>query len=267
MAIQMKLFEMVFSGPWVKLACRSRPNFPDSIGLVDVRFVDSGTCRIPGIILLALLTATVSGASGQELILPFEGRWFVAQGGDTLNVNHHMAIRAQWYGVDFAKAGGPNGRSLAAVEKPSRLEHFYSWNEPVLAPVEGTVYSVVNDFPDNAPGTKDIHHPAGNHVIIETESGTYVFLAHLKQGSVSVDEGDRVSPHQVIGRVGNSGNSDFPHVHVHIQDTPTINEGNGLNPVFRDMDVELNGQAFERVTWPVIRGLFVTTPGDPTQRR
>ena len=95
----------------------------------------------------------------------------------------------------------------------------------------------------------------------------YVFLAHMKEGSIAVNTGGRVTTHQIIGRVGNSGNSDFPYLHVHIQDTPTINRGKGLDPVFRDMNVELSGQRFEKVTWPVIRGLFVQTTPVPAMKK
>jgi hypothetical protein len=57
-------------------------------------------------IVCALLTSTALSVHAQDLTLPFQGRWFVAQGGDTPNVNHHMAVQAQWYGIDFAKVGG-----------------------------------------------------------------------------------------------------------------------------------------------------------------
>lgn len=204
-----------------------------------------------------LMSAIALCASAQELVLPFEGRWFVAQGGDTLNVNHHMAVRAQWYGVDFVKVGGGSGRALASVDNPSRLEHFYSWDQPVLAPVEGVVVAVVTDLPDNPLGKKDVRHPAGNHVVIRTDAGTHVFLAHLERGSVALKVGQRLARRQVVGRVGNSGNSDFPHLHVHMQDTPAINAGEGLNMIFAGMHVELTGKVFEGVTWPLLRGLFV----------
>lgn len=204
-----------------------------------------------------LLTALALPAGAQELVLPFDGRWYVAQGGDTPNVNHHMAVRAQWYGVDFAKVGGASGRALTSAERPSRPEHFYSWKQPVLAPVDGVVTAVVNDLPDNALGEKDVRNPAGNYVAIRTRTGTHVFLAHLLQGSVGVRVGERVSHRQVIGRVGNSGNSDFPHLHLHMQGSPTLGEGEGLNLVFADMRVELTGRIFDGVTWPLIRGLFV----------
>lgn len=204
-----------------------------------------------------LLAALALQAGAQELVLPLEGRWYVAQGGDTPNVNHRMALRAQWYGVDFAKAGGPHGRSLASTDKPSGLEQFYSWNQLVLSPVAGVVTAVQNGLPDNALGEKDLRNPAGNHVVIRTEADTYVFLAHLLQGSAGVRVGERIAPRQVIGRVGSSGNSDFPHLHVHMQSSATPGEGHGLNLVFAAMEVELTGRTFEGVTWPLIRGLFV----------
>ena len=55
--------------------------------------------------------------------LPFDGRWFVVQGGDTVNVNHHMAFEPQWYGVDFAKLGGYMDRELSR-STPSRCADF-----------------------------------------------------------------------------------------------------------------------------------------------
>ena len=70
-------------------------------------------------------------------------------------------------------------------------------------------------------------------------------------------KGDQVAVGQPLGRCGNSGTSDFPHVHVHVQDT--LGPGaTGLNPVFQGIDVELTGKRFRNVNWPLIRGLFVT---------
>ena len=95
-----------------------------------------------------------------KLSLPFSGRWFVAHAGDTPNVNHHMSSRAQAYGIDFARVGGPSGRELTR-RKPSSVEDFYSWGETVLAPAEGVVAGVVADLPENPLGFKDPQNPAG----------------------------------------------------------------------------------------------------------
>ncbi|WP_298231802.1 M23 family metallopeptidase [uncultured Azohydromonas sp.] len=203
-----------------------------------------------------LLALGATSALGQDLRLPFTGRWFVYQGGDTPNVNHHMSVRAQWFGVDFAKVGGDSQRELS-VPNPTKPQDFYCWNEPVLSPVAGEVHTVVNHLPDNPLGTRDLHNPAGNHLVIATREGRFVFLAHFQRASIGVEKGAQVATGQVLGRCGNSGNTDFPHVHVHVQDS-LVSTAMGQNPVFARMDVELNGKSFKAVTWPLIRGLFVT---------
>jgi murein DD-endopeptidase MepM/ murein hydrolase activator NlpD len=191
------------------------------------------------------------------LRLPFDGRWFVMQGGDTPNVNAHMMSAAQAYGVDFAKVGGRMDRELARGT-PRTIQDFFSWGEPVLAPADGTVVTVVNDQPDNPLGVKDAAHPAGNHVVIRIAPDRFAFIAHMQKGSVRVKPGDTVTAGQRLGLCGNSGNSDFPHIHLHVQDTPDLNSGHGQNMIFGPIDVELTGKTFTRVSWPLIRGLFVS---------
>ncbi|HEY4997502.1 MAG TPA: M23 family metallopeptidase [Usitatibacter sp.] len=201
-----------------------------------------------------LLAAT--SVCAQEYRLPFAGRWFVAQGGDTPNVNHHMSVRAQWYGIDFAKVGGPGERSLARGSG-STIEDFYAWGAEVLSPVDGEVIAVSDELPDNPIGVKDAVHPAGNHVVIKARTDRFVYLAHFRSKSVAVRPGQKVTRGEVLGLCGNSGNSDFPHIHMHVQDTPTFNAGTGQNIVFSGMNVELTGKQFQKVDWPVIAGLFV----------
>ena len=188
--------------------------------------------------------------------LPFDGRWFVAQGGDTINVNHHMAVQAQWYGIDFAKVGGPTGRTLK-VGTGKDIKDFFSWDQAVFAPVAGTVVSLENSMPDNAIGVYDKVRVRGNHVTIRSVDGDLIILAHFQKGSLQVPIGVKVEAGDLLGRCGNSGNSDFPHIHLHVESTADIDDGQGKNIIFSNMDVELNGKKFERVEWPLIRGLFV----------
>ena len=67
----------------------------------------------------------------------------------------------------------------------------------------------------------------GNHVILDIGGGRYAFYAHLKPGSLRVRVGERVKRGQVVGLVGNSGNSTEPHLHFHIMDgtSPLGSEG------------------------------------------
>ena len=106
-------------------------------------------------ILATFLFAVSTCVHAECYQLPFTGRWFVAQGGDTPNVNHHMSVRQQWYALDFAKVGGTDERALAR-SNGSSLEDFYGWEQLVLSPVEGVIETVVDRFPDNrsAPRTR-----------------------------------------------------------------------------------------------------------------
>jgi len=206
---------------------------------------------------LAIFLIHTAVLQAVEYRLPFEGRWFVLQGGDTLNVNQHMRVRAQRFGIDFMKVGGKTGRELTRGRGKS-VEDFFSWGQTVLSPVDGEVVSAVATFPDNPLGTRDTKNPGGNYVVIKAAEDRYVFLAHMQNGSIKVKAGDRVKRGELLGLCGNSGNTDAPHIHMHVQDTPTLNVGEGQNTYFRGISVQLSGKQLHEVDWPLIRGLFVS---------
>ena len=207
---------------------------------------------------ISILTITMTvNLFSQELHLPFSGRWFVGAGGDTLNVNHHMSVRAQWYAIDFMKVGGPSLRAISKTDGRT-IEDFYSWGEPVLSPADGEIETVVDGFPDNPLGVKDAKNVAGNYVVIKVAADRHIFLCHFQKGSITVKKGDPVKIGQALGKCGNSGNSDAPHIHMHMQNAPTFGEGTGQNLIFKNIDVELTGKEFTNVDWPLICGLFVS---------
>src|ERR1700740_600586 len=106
------------------------------------------------------LFAWASSAVAAEFHLPFNDRWFVMQGGDTPNVNHHMLVRVQAYGVDFARVAGASGRELARGSASS-AEDFYSWHEQVFSPVNGVIFTTDDSLPDNPLGQHDVARPLG----------------------------------------------------------------------------------------------------------
>jgi murein DD-endopeptidase MepM/ murein hydrolase activator NlpD len=53
---------------------------------------------------------------------------------------------------------------------------------------------------------------------LDLGDGVYAFYAHLQPGSIKVKVGDKVRRGQVLGLVGNSGNSTEPHLHFHLSD-------------------------------------------------
>ena len=52
--------------------------------------------------------------------------------------------------------------------------------------------------------------------------------AHLQPGSISVKRGDRVKAGQVLGLLGNSGNSTEPHLHFQAGDDRELLGGDGV---------------------------------------
>jgi murein DD-endopeptidase MepM/ murein hydrolase activator NlpD len=54
-------------------------------------------------------------------------------------------------------------------------------------------------------------------VVIDIGNNRQVLLAHLVAGSTAVERGAYVTSGTLIGRVGNSGNSEAPHLHLHVQ--------------------------------------------------
>ncbi len=175
--------------------------------------VATGSAGI-ALITLAAMVVLWPIPSGVVLGYPIaEGTWVVAHGGPLGIVNHHMRVTEQRYAIDMIMVPGSLGSMLQAQ---GLLPGFYpSWGQMVLAPIDGVVVAVVDGLEDNTVGTKDKNNPAGNHVIIETPERIHILMAHLKQGSIVVKEEQIVTKGDLLGRVGNSGNSSEPHLHIH----------------------------------------------------
>ncbi|MEQ9077881.1 MAG: M23 family metallopeptidase [Sandaracinaceae bacterium] len=94
-------------------------------------------------------------------------------------------------------------------------DDFFVWGAQVLAPVAGVVVEVVRDAPDQTPGTLDLD-AVNNLVGIQVYGGYHVYLLHFEQGSIppEIEVGARVEVGAPLGRVGNSGVSLEPHLHV-----------------------------------------------------
>jgi murein DD-endopeptidase MepM/ murein hydrolase activator NlpD len=144
-------------------------------------------------------------------------------GGHSILINPHMktldrpelaGYRGQSYAVDWVKVDGWGRRASGIL--PDALGDYFIFGEPVYAPCSGAVRRIENALPDHRPGDPEHVPPAGNFVLLEC-GGAQVLLAHLMAGSVTVGAGDAVQAGQPIGRVGNSGRSTEPHLHVHAQ--------------------------------------------------
>lgn len=175
-----------------------------------------------------------STAPSVTVRLPADVPLRVVWGGDNIETNYHAAVPDQRWAYDLLVEPYLLGSS--------NLKDYGCYGIPVVAPASGLVINAHDGEPDEAPGipSNNVMAPTGNHVVIQLETGTYLVIAHLKQGSVAVDTGATVEEGQVIGACGNSGNTSEPHIHIHHQrQDPTVfpvNFAEGLPLYFRDHD-------------------------------
>lgn len=182
-------------------------------------------------------------ADAVTMAAPFEGRWYVAQGGHAELVNYHHIAVGQHDAMDILVV--LDGSTHAG--DGAQLTDYYAFGAPLLAPGAGTVVTAVDTLPDMPVGQVDVDHPVGNHVVVDLGAGRFVLLAHLQRGSLRVQVGDRVAAGQLLAQVGNSGNTDEPHVHIQVQNRPDLDA--------TDPDPGL-------VTWPILfRDVVVTRGG------
>jgi hypothetical protein len=136
-------------------------------------------------------------AGGLNVQWPVTGKWRVIAGGPLRLTNyHHDSPTTQNYAIDMVSADSANPTLGAAV----------------IAPVDAIVSKAVTDCRDGQPCADE-----GNHVILQTADGIEVWLAHLKEDSVSVRQGDSVKAGTLIGQCGATGSAEQPHLHIHAQ--------------------------------------------------
>ncbi len=191
------------------------------------------------------------------------------------NISIHPPLRGEWkfvrppghhpYAFDLVQLD--DNRRSTHCESPLHFfvshiasKSYFCWNKPVFAPLDGTVIRVGSGWADHEynniwktiarwydatfrfrpkeeNGRLDIRPNAGNHLMIQAKEGHVAFLAHLRNHSISVAEGMQVRQGDVVGMVGNSGNSTMPHLHINLFDQ-MVNpyEAQVLPFVFRKFD-------------------------------
>ena len=174
---------------------------------------------------------------------PLRGGGWLAANACCSPAANHRAFRLSAGGAQFAKAETfaidwvrlRDGKLFEG--DGSAPEQWFGFGAEVYAVADGTVVAVEEGRPEEVPmqPVANVHQPrdfGGNFVTLEIAPGVYAFYAHLQPGSVTVGVGDRVPTGQVLGLLGNTGNTTGPHLHFALLDAPDPLTGNSLPMAF-----------------------------------
>jgi murein DD-endopeptidase len=137
---------------------------------------------------------------------------------------------AQRFAIDWMRLG-PDGRLFHG--DPKSNANFYGYGAEVLAVADGRVSDLKDGLPENAGSNEassrniTLDNVTGNYVIVDLGHGRFAVYAHLQPGGLKVKLGEKVKAGQALALLGNSGNSDAPHLHFHLVDanSPLVAEG------------------------------------------
>jgi murein DD-endopeptidase len=175
------------------------------------------------------------------------GVWLAGNCAGDGPVGHRNSIQpwdgrlvvSQRYAVDLMKFGGDfrltSGRGSSNPD-------WHGYGQEVLAAADGVISDTKDGIIENTPQgsyavPSTIEYVAGNYVVLEIRKAVYAVYAHLKPGSLRVKPGDKVQKGQVLGLIGNSGQSDAPHLHFHLINANPPFGGQGLPFVFERFDL------------------------------
>lgn len=206
--------------------------------IISVAFDSSNT--IHGLYLAPFVTYPESDRqyTKNSYMLPIKEEWFVFWGGTNQFINYHYVHEDQRYAYDLIIV--KDGQSYNGLM--DKKENYYAFNKEIIAPADGKVVKIIDGMKDNEIGETNTSQPEGNCVVIEHKNNEYSMLAHLKQASIVVNEGDSVKQGQLIGKCGNSGNSTEPHLHFQVMNSPHYLNGQSIRIRFENGKEPIQGE-------------------------
>ncbi len=142
------------------------------------------------------------------------------------------AVIDRRYAIDWTQVEAGVTFSGDALDNRS----YHAYGADVLAVASGRVVWARDGIPENVPRHEGFRPAvaisldtlAGNTITLDVGGGQFAYYMHLQPGSVRVKTGDRVRRGQAIARIGNSGDSREPHLHLEVTDSPRFLAGEGV---------------------------------------
>jgi hypothetical protein len=142
---------------------------------------------------------------------------------------------AQRFAIDFIRI---DQAGMVVKGNEADVANYPGYGADIRAVADGIVIEVLNTLDDQTPpklpdpATITLANVDGNHVVVDMGGSRFAFYAHMRKGSVPVKVGDRVKRGDLLGKLGNTGNTSAPHLHFHIMDGPSVLGSNGVPFVF-----------------------------------
>jgi hypothetical protein len=205
------------------------------------------TPLFPSTMTVNVAPVTVQTRKPVAISPPLSGPRWVNGDGCCGTSAHRMALNpingqlwaAERYAIDYVQL---DSKGKLFTGDGAELEGFPYFGADIHAVADGPVVAVRDGLPEQVPGKNPTGLPldqyAGNHIVQDLGDGNYALYAHIKTGTIKVKPGDRLKSGQVIGSVGNTGNSTAPHLHFHVMSTPDPLRSDGLPFVFTNFRLD-----------------------------
>lgn len=225
-----------------------------------------GSAAVPVVVALLVVLMVLVGVAPRAddegpvtLAPPVRGRWVAMNSPGQKVPSHGTRTRGQLGAVDVCSPAGEKAPALVRWGlRGDRPQDYACFGEPIASMAAGTVVRVrdgrrdhrarntwqallfmltIEGFVREMGGSNAV---LGNHVVVDHGDGTFAAYAHLLRGSAAVRVGDTVEVGQLLGQVGNTGNTSMPHLHVQLMDRADVDAAAGI--VMTWSDVEHTGE-------------------------
>ena len=182
------------------------------------------------------------GAPAVVIEPPLRGKgWLAVNGCCDAITSHRGAVMAvngvlrvpERFAIDWLQL---NAQGRLFTGDINALSSYAFYGTPVHAVANGRVVNLYDGADEQVPAgaVKGITAESigGNMLVIDIGGGAYAFYAHMQRGSLKVKLGEHVRAGDVIGLLGNTGNTDAPHLHFHVMDGTSPLDANSLPYVF-----------------------------------
>lgn len=256
---------------WMDAAVDSAADVPTAIEhSVTVQMPEARLPIYDSVIVERVPDVAVSSATAVTIGPPLKGTGWLNGNGCCSLTPHRVAVSPinaafkvpERWAIDYVQLTS-DGRLFTGDKTVA--SNYPTFGNDIIAVADGPVVAMTIDRPEQTPGANptglSLDEYGGNYIVQDIGEGRFAFYAHLQPGNPEqVEVGQQLKRGETIALLGNSGNSDAPHLHFHIMDSPSPLASNGLPflidsftldgvvPTAEDIEAGFGGSVYTIVT-------------------